>query len=214
MAVALFALTFDARSSTGIMLPLLIGIDIVAVWYYHRHTQWGHLKTLLPWMILGVLLGVYFGKDIPEAAFKQLMAGIILFSVFFILWISRSNYKVPQSKGFGIVMGLSAGFTTMIGNLAGAFSNVYFLAMRLPKDQFIGTAAWLFFLINLFKLPFHIWVWHTITLDSFTQSIVLFPAVVLGFIIGIKIVKRIKSENYRLMILLLTTIGAIMVFFK
>ena len=61
----------------------------------------------------------------------------------------------------------------MAGNLLG-FSNIYFLAMRLPKNAFIGTAVWLF-IINIFKVPFHIWSWQTINKISFFKSLELMP---------------------------------------
>ncbi len=214
MSVAILALSFGARASTGIMLPLLIGVDILAVVYYHRHAQWKYLKQLLPWMAAGVAIGVYAGNDIPETVFKYGMAVIILLSVVVMFWWDQSNKKVPESRGFGIIMGLSAGFTTMVGNLAGAFANIYFLAMRLPKDEFIGTSAWLFFLINLFKLPFHIWVWETVSMDSFLISLRLYPAVLLGFFIGVRLVRLIREKNYRQMILLLTAVGAVVIFLK
>ena len=83
------------------------------------------------------------------------------------------------------LMGIMAGFTTMVGNLAGAFSNIYFLAIKLPKNEFIGTAAWLFFIINLFKVPFHIWSWGTISYSSFQISMSLIPGVFVGFSLGI-----------------------------
>jgi hypothetical protein len=111
-------------------------------------------------------------------------------------------------------MGLSAGFTTMLGNLAGAFSNVFFLAMRLPKNEFIGTAAWLFFFINLFKLPFHIFSWKTITWESIYINLYLVPAIFLGLWAGINILKKINNELFRNMILILTAIGAVIILLK
>ena len=106
-------------------------------------------------------------------------------------------------------MGLLAGFTTMVGNLAGAFSNIYFLAMRLPKNEFIGTAAWLFFFINLFKVPFHIWSWETMTWNSFRLSLSLVPFVLIGLVLGIWLVKKIKNDSYRKLILLFTALGGV-----
>ena len=214
LAVALLAIVYEAKASTGIMLPILIGADIVAVWYYHRHAQWKYLVQMMPWMVVGVMIGVWSGKDLPEEIFKQGMAAVILVSVLFMFWWDRSSKSVPNSKFFAPVMGLIAGFATMVGNLAGAFSNIYFLAMRLPKDQFIGTAAWLFFMINIFKLPFHIWVWGTIDPESFLISLKIYPAVLVGFFAGVRLVKLIREHNYRQMILLLTAIGAVLIFLK
>ncbi|MGB0863139.1 MAG: sulfite exporter TauE/SafE family protein [Saprospiraceae bacterium] len=213
--VTTFALVFGAKSSTGLILPILIVGDIIAVIYYTRHTQWKYLLQMLPAMIVGVLIGVKVGEDLDESTFKQGMAVIILLSVGMMWWWDRRNSKkVPTHWLFGTLMGLGAGFTTMVGNLAGAFSNIYFLAMRLPKNQFIGTAAWLFFIINLFKLPFHIYTWKTIDIQTISVNLWLLSAVFLGFVLGLQIVKRIENNQYRKFILIVTAIGALTIFFK
>lgn len=213
--VTLMALVLGAKPSTGIMLPMLIVGDILAIFYYKKHVQWKYLVQLLPWMMIGVVLGTFAGKDLPEAIFKQGMAVIILFSVGMMYWWDKKSDKsVPTQWWFGGSMGLAAGFTTMIGNLAGAFSNIFFLAMRLPKNHFIGTAAWLFFFINIFKLPFHIFVWETITPETIALNIRLVPPIIIGFFSGTMLVKKIKEQHYRQMILILTALGALLILLR
>ena len=213
--VTLSALAFGGKASTGIILPLLIVGDIFAVIYYNRYTEWKYLKRLLPWMMIGVMLGTYVGKDLPEVLFKQGMAVIILGSVIMMYWWDQKKDKtVPEQWWFAGIMGLAAGFTTMIGNLAGAFSNLFFLAMRLPKNAFIGTAAWLFFIINIFKIPFHIFVWETITPETIAVNLRLIPSVFIGICCGIFLVKKIKDDWYRQMILVLTALGALLILLK
>lgn len=204
------ALVYGAKESTGILMPLLICGDILAVIYYKRHVKWIYLIKLLPWMVLGVLVGVVLGKDLPEDLFKSGMAVIILISVVMMYyWERMKDRKVPTHWSFSALMGMMAGFTTMVGNLAGAFSNIYFLAIKLPKNEFIGTAAWLFFIINLFKVPFHIWSWGTINRASFQISLSLIPAVIAGFCLGVFLVKKINNDKYRQLILLLTGLGGL-----
>ena len=204
------ALVYGAKESTGILMPLLICGDILAVIYYKRHVKWIYLIKLLPWMVLGVLVGVVLGKDLPEDLFKSGMAVIILISVVMMYyWERKKTRKVPTHWSFAALMGMMAGFTTMVGNLAGAFSNIYFLAIKLPKNEFIGTAAWLFFIINLFKVPFHIWSWGTINWASFQISLSLIPAVITGFCLGVFLVKKINNDKYRQLILLLTGLGGL-----
>ena len=210
--VTLMALAFGAKQSTGLIVPLLIVGDIFAVIYYNRHTQWKYIIRFLPWMMAGVLIGNYIGKDLDEATFKIGMACIILGSVVMMYWWDRKKTKtVPTHWAFAGFMGIMAGITTMIGNLAGAFSNIFFLAMRLPKNQFIGTAAWLFFIINLFKLPFHIWSWETITPETIAVNLKLVPGIFVGLLVGVRLVKIIKDDFYRKMILVLTALGAILI---
>ncbi|MEL0074462.1 MAG: sulfite exporter TauE/SafE family protein, partial [Flavobacteriaceae bacterium] len=75
------ALVYGAKESTGILMPLLLVGDVFAIIYYKRHLQKKHLFKLLPWMIIGVLIGVAGGTYISERIFKYGMASIILFSV-------------------------------------------------------------------------------------------------------------------------------------
>ncbi len=213
--VTLMALAFESKVSTGLVLSMLIFADILAVIYYKKNVAWKYLFQLLPWMAFGVLVGVYVGKDLPEALFKRGMAVIILLSVGLMFWWeNRRDTSVPNHWWFAGIMGSTAGFTTMIGNLAGAFSNIFFLAMRVPKYVFIGTAAWLFFIINLFKMPFHIFVWNTVGVETIAVLIRLLPAIALGFFAGVKLVRLINENAYRKMILILTAFGAVMIFLK
>tara|TARA_B100000989_G_C19398412_1_gene408834 strand:+ start:80 stop:820 length:741 start_codon:yes stop_codon:yes gene_type:complete len=209
------ALVYGAKNSTGIVMPLLLVGDIFAITYYKRHVQKEYIIKLLPWMVLGVLLGVIGGSNISERIFKYGMALIVVFSVgLMYYWENKKDKTVPSHWGFASSMGLLAGFTTMIGNLAGAFSNIYFLAMRIPKNNFIGTAAWLFFLINSFKVPFHIWSWKTINSESILISLKLIPFVIMGLIAGVFLVKKIEDESYRKLILLFTAIGGFAILFN
>lgn len=213
--VTLMALVFGGKASTGIVLPLLCAADIAAVTYYHRHAQWKHFWKLVPWMALGILIGVFAGKDMNEAVFRKIMAVIIILTIVIMIAMEmRKSANVPSHPLFAASTGIVAGITTMLGNLAGAFSNLYFLAMRMSKNDFIGTAAWLFLVINLFKLPFQVLYWKNITPSSLQTDLILLPALVLGFWVGIKIVRRMKDDNYRKVVIVLTLIGALVIFLR
>ena len=213
--VTLMAIVFGGKASTGIVLPLLCAADIFAVVYYHRHAQWPLFWRLVPWMMAGILVGVYTGKNIDEVVFRKIMAVIIMLTAFIIVVMEwRKTVVVPGNKLFTAGMGLVSGFTTMLGNLAGAFSNIYFLAMRLSKNHFIGTAAWVFLAMNFFKLPFQIFYWKNITSTTLSTDLVVFPVLVIGFWVGLKIVARIQDDSYRKLVIVLTLAGAVFIFFR
>ena len=213
--VTLMAIVFGGKASTGILMPMMITADVFAVIYYHRHTQWYFLKKLLPMMVVGVVLGVWLGNDISEALFKQIMAVFILLTVLIMIWMDRTKtFGIPKHWAFSSFMGLLSGVTSMIGNLAGSFASIYLLAIRLPKNEFIGTAAWLFFIINVFKLPFHVFIWKTVTTETLQLNLILIPAIIIGFFLGIKLVKVINNELYRKLVLLVTAVGALIILFS
>jgi len=207
--VTLMALALGGKLSSGVVLVLFMLGDVFAVIYYKRHVVWPLLFKLLPAMLVGVLVAVVVGQRMPEDTFRKVMSGIILLSVAIMYWWEYKPQKyVPKSAAFAYAMGLTAGFTTMIGNLAGAFSNIFFLSLRIEKNQFIGTASYLFFIVNIFKLPFHVFYWHTVDKTSLQLNIVLIPFLAAGLYVGINLLNHISTASFRKMILLLTALGA------
>lgn len=213
--VVILAFVFGEKPSTGILLPLLVSADILAVIYYNKHTQWGFIKKLMPWMVIGVIIGTWIGNDISEDIFKKMMVIIIISSVLLMVYFeNKKKVAIPNNIWFSSFSGFLAGFTSMIGNLAGPISNVYLLAMRLPKSEFIGTAAWLFFIMNVFKLPFHIFVWKTINKETIVLNSIMFPFLIIGFYIGTRVIKLISNANYRKFVLILIALGGFILLFK
>ncbi len=213
--VVLFVYAYDAKASTGILMPLLICGDIFAILYYKKYAHWQYVFQLIPWMALGVVLGTFGGNFLDESTFKVAMAGLILLTTCFLFYSEKKPPKnIPSHWGFAGTLGVLGGFTTMIGNLAGAVTNIYFLAMRVPKNVFIGTSAYVFFIINLFKLPFHIWVWKTIDSGSLMTSISFLPFLIAGLWVGVRLVDKINDKSYRKLILGLTAIGALVLLIR
>jgi uncharacterized protein len=209
LAVPLMALMFGGMNSSGVMLPILCFADVFGVLYYHRHASWRHLKTLFPSAAVGIVAGSFAGSYINDEFFKLIMAVVIIFSVVIMIWLERNHSKdVPQSKTFGSIIGITGGFTSMIGNLAGSIMAVYFISMRLPKNVFIGTTAWFFLVINLFKVPFHVFHWGSINAGTFLMDLTTIPAIALGAYIGIVIVRQMTDKSYRWFILMMTVLAA------
>jgi uncharacterized protein len=212
--VTILAMVFGSKISTGILLPMLILGDILAVFYYKRNVNWQSLLRLSPYVIVGVLLGTWIGRDLNEAVFKKMMACIVLSIVLSMIYLEyRPLNNVSKSPLFSAFMGIGTGFTSMVGNQATGFATVYLMSINLSKLHFIGTNAWLFLFVNLFKLPFHIFSWHTINTSSIGINCVLFPFQIVGFYLGVYIVKQINEARYRVLILWLTVFSALFVFF-
>ena len=213
--VLLMAVVFGGKASTGVILPLLCMGDILAVIVYKRHVEWKYFRKLMPAMVVGVLLGVWFGQGIDEYIFKKVISVIIVFSLLLMIYTETAkNTSFPSKMWFSTSMGLIAGFTTMLGNLAGAISNIYFLALKIDKNTFIGTAAWIFLFINLFKLPFQVIFWNNITAKTLTLDLVVLPALLLGFYLGLKFVGKVHDALFRKLVMVITFLGALLILFK
>ena len=211
LSVPILASVFGGQLSSGIMLPMLVMADVFGVFYYHRHASWQHLKILFPWAAAGVVIGTITGNYINDQLFKIVMACIILISVVVMLWLEKLGTpdKLPKRKPFAAATGVAGGFTSMVGNLAGSVMSVYLLSVPLPKNAFIGTTAWFFLVVNWFKVPFHIFAWHTITFNTFLLDLLTLPAIIIGAFLGIMVVEKLTDTMYRWFIIGMTLIAAI-----
>lgn len=210
LAVPLLAMVFGGMNSSGVLLPILCMADVFGVWYYHRHASWIYLRRLFPSAAVGIIIGSIAGSYIDDNAFKLIMAVVILGSVGVMLWLERKEKKgIPDNKFFGSIIGVAGGFTSMIGNLAGSIMAIYFISMRLPKNAFIGTTAWFFLVINLFKVPFHVFHWKTISAETMIMDLTTIPLIAIGAYTGIVMVKKMTEANYRWFIIGMTIVAAI-----
>ena len=213
MVVPILASVFGGRPSVGLLLPILVFADVFAVSYYNRHAEWKYILRLLPWALIGVGAGVLVGQVISDIVFNRLLAVVILTGiVLMILQDMRKKASIPDYWWFAMGLGLLGGFSTMIGNAAGPILALYLLSMRLPKNIYIGTGAWFFFIVNVFKVPFHVGIWKTITVQSLLFDVLMIPAIALGALLGIWLVKFFPEKAYRIFIIATTLFSALLLF--
>lgn len=212
LVVPIMASVFGGKLSTGVLLPMLCFADVLAVKYYNRHADFGHILKLMPYTFMGLLMGMIIGHQISENGFRILLSLIIIGIVILMLLyeLNEKNIKIPHYWWFSAIMGLAGGFVSMVGNAAAPVMALYFLSMRLPKNSFIGTTAWFFFLVNLTKIPLHFFVWKTISLESLVFGIIQIPVIVLGAFLGIQLVKIFPEKKFRYFIIISTFISALL----
>ena len=214
MVVPLLANAFGGRPSVGLLLPILILADIFAVSWYNRHAQWKHILRLVPWAFAGIIAATFVGKNISDQTFNRLLATLVIGGIGVLIWqdIRAGKIKIPTSRWFAGGMGLLGGFSTMIGNAAGPVMALYLLSMRLPKNSYIGTGAWFFFIVNLSKVPLHVWSWKTITINSFVLDLLMIPTIAAGAFFGIWLVRLLPEKFYRILVVVTTLLSAFLLF--
>ncbi len=214
LAVAVFTLALPARDAVGTVLLVLIAGDIFAVSTYRRQADWSQLIKLFPWAALGVVVGALALGRVDEQALRKLLGAILAGLVAFQLVrraVARQRPaadQAPQRRWVAALTGVTAGFTTMVANAAGPVMTIYLLAMDLPKLTFIGTTAWYFFVINLFKVPFSAYL-GLINAASVPVSLALMPFAVVGGIIGRRVVEKIDQRTFESIALWLTLVAAV-----
>lgn len=209
LSVVVFAQLLPAKQATGVVLPLLCFGDILAVAAYRQHAKWGHLWRLFPWTILGVVAG-YFTLGRVDERQARILIGLIVLSLAVMHLVRRrmSGHETEHGAWFAPTIGVLAGFTTLVANAAGPLMMIYFLAMRLPKMDFVGTGAVFFLLLNFFKVPFMVHL-GLINSASFSLNLMLMPAVAVGLWLGRKLVLTIDQRTFENIALALSVLAGI-----
>lgn len=209
IAVPLLALTFGARLSSGLLLGIMLAADLVAVYSYRREVQPQHLIRLLPWAVGGTLLGAIVGGAISEQVFRMILSsGIILCcGLMAVRELRGGDWVLPNRWWSSAPLGLLAGFTSMVGNAAGPVMGLYLVSSGLKKTGIIGTSVYFFFLINLCKLPFHVFFWKTVTPGTLLADAIVAPLAVGATFLGVRLVRLIPERPYRIILISVSSVA-------
>ena len=217
VAIPLIALVVDGRLIPGATLPLLLVADLFAVAWYRRHTRWDLLRPLGAFIGVGYVAGIAFFVVLGSATEElERSIGLILLAIIGLqLWRTYRRTQPLEGRGAAIGYGITGGFTTFVANAAGPVINTYLASLRLQKDEFLGTAAWLYLVVNLSKIPFYIGLgaWTEggsfFTAQSLAWNALLVPAIFAGVYAGRAVYNRVPQRSFLVAVLVLSAAGAI-----
>ena len=210
LAVTLMALAFpdDAKLSVGAMLPLLLLGDLFALAYYRQHAQWNRLLGLFPYVLAGMIPAIIVLQGTAGNQLRDVLGWLVL--ALLLLEVCRQWFgwtRMPKRWWFAAVMGFLAGFGTALGNAAGPVMSIYLVSRGLQKEQFLGTCAWFFFLVNLAKLPMFYWQ-GMITPATLQFDLSIAAFIVVGALTGVKVLPKIPQKLFNVLVLTLAAAAA------
>jgi uncharacterized membrane protein YfcA len=163
---------------------------------------------------MGIAIGAITGNYLDDKQFKALLGIVVLICLGLLIYreIAKRVLPLPKNPIFHWMVGAVSGFSSMVGNAAGPIFNVYLLSQDLTKNKMIGTTAWFFLLMNIVKLPFHIFMWRTVTWGTLRYMLLMIPFIALGSWMGIRFVRKINEVWYKRIIMIMTAIAAMRLF--
>ncbi|MFF8731293.1 sulfite exporter TauE/SafE family protein [Streptomyces sp. NPDC015171] len=224
VSLAVFAAVLPARASTGVLLPVLIAGDVLAVLTYRRHAHWPTLWRLFPAVAAGVVLGTLFLVWADDGIVRTSIGAILLLMAGVTLW-RRRTAETPREPGAETngepeavttragrakarSYGVLGGFTTMVANAGGPVMSLYLLSAGFRKLGFLGTSAFFFLIVNISKVPFSAGLGlidgRSLLLDA---ALVVF--VVPGALFGKWAVNRINQRLFEQLVIAATVVGGV-----
>lgn len=196
VGVPLLALVMPARDAAGMMLPVLLCMDAVAVWMYRKECDWSLLRIMLPGAAIGTLAGWALWAVVSDAV-VLLMVGVVtlVFVLDAVLPLRKKLEGLPPSKPWGTFWGGVAGFTSFISHTGGPPFQIYVLPRRLPPSLYAGTTAFFFAIVNTSKLIPYFFLGQ-LNVHNLALSAALAPVGVAGVFLGIFLVRRIDARLF------------------
>lgn len=196
LAVPLMSLAVPPQQAAAVMLPILMAMDLLALWVYRDSFDRGHLRILLPAAVIGVGAG-WASFGLLDAAVIRLVLGVIAVSFTLDYWFQirpRGKLKGPDKLWGGFWAAVS-GFTSFMAHAGGPPLNVYLLPKGLEKRLFVGTVAVFFLVVNWMKLvPYALLgQFHAANL---TTSLILLPLAPAGIWLGVWLQKRVSDRIF------------------
>lgn len=214
VSLAVFAAVLPARASTGVLLPLLIVGDVLAVLTYRRHAHWPTLWRLFPAVAAGVVVGTLFLTWADDGVVRTSIGAILLLMAAVTVWRRRRADAEEEPEAVGTragrlkarSYGVLGGFTTMVANAGGPVMSLYLLSAGFRKLGFLGTSAFFFLIVNVSKVPFSVGL-GLIDGRSLLLDAALAVFVLPGALIGKWAVNRINQRLFEQLVIGATVVG-------
>jgi len=195
VGVPLMAMSISPLRAAAIMLPILILMDIHALWNFRNHGDWRNLKILLPAALLGILLGTFTFRYLSAPQIR-ILVGVIAISFVLHTYIKgQSSQSKQPNRITGYFWGTVAGFTSFGVHAGGPPVNVYLLPQKLDKTTFQATTVIFFAIVNLVKLLPYAWLGQ-LNLSNLLMALLLSPLAPIGISIGYYIHQRINEKLF------------------
>ena len=223
LSLPLMMLVMPVDKVAATLLPLLILLDMNAI-YHHRHNKdWTVIRQIYVPAIFGIILGALVWWKVGHAGIetyggyiKRFVGVMAVFLAFYILAKEASLEWVRGKKAgprVGWIAGIFAGFSSTIAHAAGPIVSLFVFSQDLGKTLFVGTVAWAFTLINLTKLPFYVAV-DLIDLSVLRFDLFLVPLIPVGSWLGQWMHYRVSESVFNRVIMCLTLLAGVQLLFN
>ncbi|MCK9469664.1 MAG: sulfite exporter TauE/SafE family protein [Porticoccaceae bacterium] len=192
LSVPLLALVISPLQGAAILLPILVVMDVVAVWIFRHHWSRANIRTSVPGAVAGIIAGGLFFPFLSDDGLKILVG---LLSVVFgaDYWLRKAPAKAAGVSAVkGNFWGMVSGFSSFSIHAGGTPISVYYLPQRMDKRELMGTFAIFFAIVNALKLVPYALLGQFST-ENLATALVLTPVAPLGVMIGFKVLNKISN---------------------
>ncbi len=219
--IMIFACGGQASFAVGLLLPMLIVADYVAVVLWWRQWDGRAVLRILPGAALGIGLataglavlqgrGAETGQALLDQGLKVAIGVIALgfVALHAVRWLRGRPIVVEPTWPRTLFVGTVAGVTSTLAHAAGPVVAMAMLALGLEKRTYVATIALVFWAINHMKLPTFI-AFGMIRPDTLGATLLLVPAIAIGAVAGRLLNRRLGQRNFLSVVYVLLALAGV-----
>ena len=196
ISIPLMTISMPLTTALGIILPILIFSDFIATYKYRKEFDLETLKLIVPFAAIGIIIGSFTFSYFSEELLKFIIGLMgFLFAGHYFFFKKNKEAKSEKNLLKGGICSTVAGFTSFSVHAGGTPTSIYLLPLRMKKEIYVGTRIIFFTFVNLIKLPLYINL-SMMNLETFKQSLILFPVALIGILIGYQLLKIIEEKLF------------------
>lgn len=215
VSTPMVAAATDPITAVGLILPILLVQDAVAMTLYRREFDRTLLFRLIPGGLLGIVFAYYLASTVPDWGIKLVLGAVsFVFAVWQIIVLLRGirglRVQGTLDPVFGLLAGIASGFASSIAHAGSPPFQIYVMPKQLKKEIYVGTSVMFFASLNAMKLPSFAAL-GLMTPTSLKFSAVFIPLAILSSWLGAWLIRRIQVRSFNMIItIILFVIGIIL----
>jgi len=174
---------------------------------------WRRFRGLILTQFFVTIVTVRLTTDLPAQVLNILVAGAVLFAVAMMSVQTRLVIAPKHEFGLGIAVGALAGLLGGASSLTGPVVITYFLALRLPRDEFVRSISLIYLIGSLPIYGAMLWFGRIGWMDVGLSVLALLP-VYLGMRLGMAVRQRLDEALFRRIVLVFLVVVAAMLLMK
>jgi uncharacterized membrane protein YfcA len=195
LAVPMMALAVSVPDAAAILMPLLFVMDVLGIAAFRRDFDARLLRFLLPFGVLGIVLGALLFKVLNAHTVAAMVGGFtLLFLAQRVVFPTRLD-SAPPPRWLGAILTTASGFTSFVAHAGGPPVNAYVIPMRLSPVRFTATMAFFFFVVNLCKWIPYAWL-GLLDMRNMATSVLLLPLAPVGVWMGVRMARKISQQLF------------------
>lgn len=195
----------------GLISPLMLMSDPIALRFYWRRWDTRQLRLLIPATTLGILAGTWALTLLSETWLRRTIGVVALALALLQLAVhnrARPLFGERPHWLVGVAVGIVTGVASMVAHSGGVVCALYLLGTGLPAAALIATVTAVYAMTNLIKVVLY-WKIGFLTPGVLLLDVLALPVVVLSAWLGYRLNRVLPRRAFALALLTIAIAGAL-----